>query len=108
MEIGTYLVGLASFEHTVPPFHPNTAANDICCAFFKLKEAFERYRQLEKQWPTSGDAPLFPLPIVAGAKRKIDSATPFIAVDCGAAPGGWTKYLHTVCDEVYAIDPGDM
>lgn len=32
-----------------------------------------------------------------------------VAVDCGAAPGGWTKFLiERGCQKVYAVDPGDM
>lgn len=31
-----------------------------------------------------------------------------IAIDLGAAPGGWTKVLHDYGFEVYAIDPADL
>jgi 23S rRNA U2552 (ribose-2'-O)-methylase RlmE/FtsJ len=31
-----------------------------------------------------------------------------VAVDVGAAPGGWTKLLAACCDRVIAIDPGAL
>lgn len=31
-----------------------------------------------------------------------------VAVDLGAAPGGWTRVLHEMEYEVYAIDPSDL
>ncbi len=33
-----------------------------------------------------------------------------MAVDCGSAPGGWTKYLseRTDLDAIYAVDPSKM
>jgi hypothetical protein len=39
-----------------------------------------------------------------------DHRSPLFAVDCGSAPGGWTKYLSewTDLDAICAIDPGKM
>lgn len=73
-----------------PQVHGN---NDmICRAQSKLQEAFARYKHA--------------LP----ATTSCDD--PFIAVDCGAAPGGWTKFIadnpYFECHKVYSIDPGDL
>jgi len=41
-----------------------------------------------------------------GVQELLEGA---VAVDCGAAPGGWTKFLiERGCQKVYAVDPGDM
>jgi 23S rRNA U2552 (ribose-2'-O)-methylase RlmE/FtsJ len=45
-----------------------------------------------------------------GGENKT-TGSPLIAVDCGSAPGGWTKFLteHTCCfDVIYSIDPAEM
>ena len=33
-----------------------------------------------------------------------------IALDCGSAPGGWTKFAieHFQCKKVYSVDPGQL
>ncbi len=33
-----------------------------------------------------------------------------MAIDCGSAPGGWTKYLskRTDLNAIYAVNPGEM
>lgn len=60
---------------------------EICRAYHKLQEAFFRY--------------LHPLP-----------PSPKVALDCGAAPGGWTKFLlDEISDSinvVYSIDPARL
>ena len=57
----------------------------VCRAYYKLQEAMERY-------PIS---PTF-------LKDKV-------GIDCGASPGGWTKYLiEQKCRQVYSIDPGAL
>jgi 23S rRNA C2498 (ribose-2'-O)-methylase RlmM len=98
-----YLVGISSVECTIPPIHNTKAVtnDDVCRAYHKLSEAFERYRgcHKSKDWPFRD--------FHVGSKRK---NSPRFGVDCGAAPGGWTKYLveQTDCDEVFSIDPGKM
>jgi hypothetical protein len=59
---------------------------DISRAHWKLHEAFDRYG--------------YDLP----------SGSDFIAIDCGASPGGWTKFLanNLHCKTVYSIDPGQL
>lgn len=97
-----YLVGVAPFEYTIPLVHKAKDTNDdVCRAYYKLAEAFERYRHCHKSngWPFRN--------ISSGTKRK---KSPILGIDCGAAPGGWTKYLieSAACDEVYSIDPGKL
>ena len=95
---GTYLMGLAEALPTdaLPPEErarsrlPNGGAGggtDVCRAYYKLQEALLRYPHY-----ASGSGPL------AGK----------VALDCGAAPGGWTRYLaeEAGCGTVHGIDPG--
>jgi 23S rRNA C2498 (ribose-2'-O)-methylase RlmM len=59
---------------------------DIPRAYYKLQEALERF---------GGN-------VKSQLKRKV-------ALDCGAAPGGWTQYLmEQGCSKVYSVDPGDL
>lgn len=64
----------------------------ISRAYWKLQEAWERYK--------------FDPPFLVANKR----AEPMWALDCGAAPGGWTKFLFHpgIVDRIYAIDPGKL
>ncbi|CAJ1967055.1 unnamed protein product [Cylindrotheca closterium] len=63
----------------------DTVDNDISRAYWKLEEAFDRY---------DGSLP----------------TTSKVALDCGAAPGGWTQFLERrlECQTIYSIDPGDL
>jgi hypothetical protein len=94
------LVGIAPVEYAIPALHKfkDTTKDDICRAYHKLAEAFQRYQDYYNcnGWPFHNSA-----------KRK---ASTTLGVDCGAAPGGWTKYLieQTACDEVFSIDPGKL
>ena len=114
---GTYRVGISPSQQCTSPIHNINNSNDICRAFHKLSEAFERYRHESSSDFIGGrDAPFFPTPCTqqqqqAGSKRKKDSSNKtIIGVDCGSAPGGWTKYLieKAGCDKVYSIDPGGL
>eukprot|EP00956_Cyclotella_meneghiniana_P012372 scaffold17603_cov83-Cyclotella_meneghiniana.AAC.1 len=98
------LVGIAPSDCTVTSCNTKTNGSnddDVCRAYHKLAEAFERYQNCYKNngWPFHTSE--------ARLKRKSSS---IIAVDCGAAPGGWSKYLieQTACDEVHSIDPGKL
>lgn len=69
------------------------AENDnVCRAYYKLQEAFCRYKEdVWTLWSSHQNARI-------------------VALDCGASPGGWTKYL---CEKdgmsrVYSIDPGAL
>jgi hypothetical protein len=67
--------------------------DDICRAYYKLQEAFCRYN--------NGQHSIF----------ESSAQDGLVALDCGASPGGWTKYL---CEQgssvkrVYSIDPGAL
>ena len=64
-----------------------TESSEICRAYHKLEEAFVRYK---------------PDP------SKVSSS---VAMDVGAAPGGWTKYFAeniAGCQKVYSIDPAKL
>ena len=100
----TFLIGLSSVESSIPPIHKTKEVNDdVCRAHYKLDEAFLRYKNYHKNngWPWRNETS-------AGSKRKRQFK--LLGVDCGAAPGGWTKYLieQSACDEVYSIDPGKL
>lgn len=93
---GKFLVGVTN--HIIPQIYSSevSASNNddiICRAYCKLEEVFHRYpvRDSNKQ----------------GGKT---CCCPLVAVDCGSAPGGWTKFLaeHTYFDIIYSIDPAMM
>ena len=78
-------------ETSVVGDHKTTCAeaesSEICRAYHKLEEAFVRYK---------------PDP------AKVSYS---VAMDVGAAPGGWTKYLAESvvgCQKVYSIDPAKL
>ena len=66
----------------------------ISRAYWKLQEAWERYKykapSLTESISNDGEA--------------------MWALDCGAAPGGWTKFLFRpgIVDRIYAVDPGKL
>ena len=66
----------------------------ISRAYWKLQEAWERY----KYNPPS-------LSVLSDNREE-----PMWALDCGAAPGGWTKFLFRpgIVERIYAIDPGKL
>ena len=70
----------------------NSNGDDVSRAYYKLKEAVETYESTR------------------GTKLNGDLYNGSIALDCGSAPGGWTKYLieHFQCQTVYSIDPGEL
>ena len=59
-------------------------------AYYKLQEALTRYN--------------------GGAFSVGDRLTGSVALDCGAAPGGWSKYLidEMKCSKVFSVDPGAL
>ncbi|KAL9178982.1 hypothetical protein ACHAXT_011955 [Thalassiosira profunda] len=68
----------------------DSSGGEVSRAYFKLKEAMETYEDVRGKLPEG----------LEGA----------IALDCGSAPGGWTKYLieRFHCRRVYSIDPGSL
>ena len=110
--VGTFLVGMAPLALSACPIYPAalSASDDddiICRAYRKLEEVFVRYQQLFRpEVDTDATAPS-----MSGLKRRLNASTfPQLAVDCGSAPGGWTKYLaeRTSFDVIYSIDPAEM
>jgi len=91
-----YMAGIstASFELDVVDTNKGISTEDgrggdVNRAYYKLKEAFQIY----------------------GADHGIGKELKgSVALDCGSAPGGWTKYLieHLHCKKVYSIDPGEL
>ena len=68
----------------------DSSGDDVSRAYYKLKEAKETYE---------------------ASHGTIDQDLyESIALDCGSAPGGWTKYLveHFHCSKVYSVDPGSL
>ncbi len=76
-----------------PTSKDGSVENDsaVSRAYYKLKEAIDRYTK---------DYKSFDCGIFQGT----------VALDCGAAPGGWTKYLadELKCSNVYSVDPGEL
>ena len=95
-----YLTGISSLTTSTSVFSTNGHSNHrrtvyeqpiISRAYYKLHEAIQRYPFL----PTEQESSLL--------HDKV-------ALDCGAAPGGWTQYLiqHANCKLVYSIDAGSL
>lgn len=65
--------------------------DNVCRAYYKIEEALTRY-----------DA--------AAASPMKNRLVGSVALDCGASPGGWTKYLldEAGCKVVHSVDPGKL
>mmetsp|Transcript_107521 Transcript_107521/g.219442 ORF Transcript_107521/g.219442 Transcript_107521/m.219442 type:complete len:502 (-) Transcript_107521:1067-2572(-) len=74
----------------------------ISRAYWKLQEAWERYRyEVPSLYDDDG----------AGTITSDDAPKePMWTLDCGAAPGGWTKFLFRpgIVGRIYAVDPGKL
>jgi non-heme Fe2+,alpha-ketoglutarate-dependent halogenase len=87
-----YVMGISDAEVTTTTGSGNVRVlegshSPVSRAYFKLREAMERYQGND---------------LVSFIKGKV-------AIDCGAAPGGWTKYLvEQGAQCVYSVDPGDL
>ena len=100
----THLFGLAPAlptdavtTHDRSRFHEDSSEEggkdeSVSRAYYKLQEALTRY--------SSEPSPL-------AFRRSLEGS---VALDCGAAPGGWTKYLidEIKCSAVFSIDPGSL
>ena len=89
---GACLMGLScatSFFGHLNDRRTTATTNDaISRAYYKLQETFERYDYTK--------------PLLRSLRDKI-------AMDCGASPGGWTRFLmENGCRQVYSIDPSEM
>jgi 23S rRNA U2552 (ribose-2'-O)-methylase RlmE/FtsJ len=75
-----------SISHTDGNPHVDNSNNTISRAYFKFSEALTR-----------------------SSKRQLLRIQGKVALDCGASPGGWTKYLvEQGATRVYSIDPGQL
>lgn len=97
-----YLLGLkpalatdAITTHDRSRFHEGSigeASKDesVSRAYYKLQEALTRYK--------------------SGASSVQSRLVGSVALDCGAAPGGWSKYLidEIKCSKVFSVDPGAL
>jgi len=84
-------------------------SNSISRAYWKLQEAWERYKftppcldynNNENKNAVHQD----------GNDESTNNRRQLWALDCGAAPGGWTKFLFRpgVVERIYSIDPGKL
>jgi hypothetical protein len=73
----TYLIGSSTCKDTTSPIYPSES-NEICRAFNKLHEAFDRYGYHAKSSPSLNE-------IMQMTKQE--NKGPCIGVDCGSAPG---------------------
>ena len=93
-----YNSNLKAISSSTTPQDDNAIGSEdeksISRAYWKLQEAWERY----KYEPPS---------LFEGISS--DGETMW-ALDCGAAPGGWTKFLFRpgIVDRIYAVDPGKL
>ena len=88
-----YMFGISPASLDLDVVDTNTiiaedGSDDVNRAYYKLKEAIEMYKDLHGE-----------------LHQDLYQS---IALDCGSAPGGWTKYLieHFHCKTVFSIDPG--
>ena len=72
-----FLIGFSSCKDTASPIYPSES-NDICRAFNKLEEAFERYGHNAKSLSSLDEITQI---------TKQQNKGPCIGVDCGSAPG---------------------
>jgi len=106
-----------------PP--PQKQQPEVCRAYHKLHEAFERYFHPPTRScifdaknsiiPDSDGKEKNTLDIrnnndTAKRKQRFPFTSSSIALDVGAAPGGWTMYLKEQigCSRIYAIDPATL
>jgi hypothetical protein len=70
---------------------PQNGQEAVSQAYFKIKEAISRYERERVNF-------------------SMESYRDCIAIDCGSAPGGWTKYLaqDAKLRLVHSVDPGDL
>eukprot|EP00985_Skeletonema_marinoi_P000891 scaffold363_cov216-Skeletonema_marinoi.AAC.5 len=91
-----YMVGISPASMDLDVVDTNniitggSSGDDVSRAYYKLKEAIGMYEAIHGALPQDLHGSL--------------------ALDCGSAPGGWTKYLieHFGCKQVYSIDPGEL
>lgn len=80
-----------SIDYSIQRESPKNGQEAISRAYYKIKEAVSRYKSER-------------------ADFSLESYRDCIAIDCGSAPGGWTKYLaqDAKMKIVHSVDPGDL
>lgn len=97
-----YLWGITEkFNTLVGDGHHVKHDGEVSRAYYKLDEAFGRYTNDHY------------LKLLLFERTVLGRKKSAVALDCGAAPGGWTKYLLegssiTSCKTVYSVDPGQL
>jgi hypothetical protein len=105
----TCLIGLtpamqtdAMSTHDRARFHEDSIGSGgedaVSRAYYKIQEVLTRYNDDSSNESDS---------ISSDIRNRLAGS---VALDCGAAPGGWTKYLleEIGCRTVYSIDPGEL
>mmetsp|Transcript_31565 Transcript_31565/g.63751 ORF Transcript_31565/g.63751 Transcript_31565/m.63751 type:complete len:523 (+) Transcript_31565:119-1687(+) len=84
-------VSKSTIDYSVQRESPENGQEAISRAYYKIKEAVSRYESER-------------------ADFSMESYRDCIAIDCGSAPGGWTKYLaqDAKMKIVHSVDPGDL
>lgn len=80
-----------SIDYSIQRESPKNGQEAISRAYYKIKEAVSRYKSDR-------------------ADFSMESYRDCVAIDCGSAPGGWTKYLaqDAKMKIVHSVDPGDL
>lgn len=84
-------VSKSVIDYSIQRETPKNGQEAISRAYYKIKEAISRYES---------DRDGF----------SIESLSDCIAIDCGSAPGGWTKFLaqDVNMQVVHSVDPGNL
>ena len=84
-------VSKSIIDYSVQREVPKNGQEAVSRAYYKIKEAVSMYKS---------ERPDFSLETYRGG----------VAIDCGSAPGGWTRFLaHDVkMKTVHSVDPGDL
>lgn len=84
-------VSKSIIDYSIQRETPQNGQEAISRAYYKIKEAISRYES---------DRDGF----------SIESLSDCIAIDCGSAPGGWTKFLAQDVNMqlVHSVDPGNL
>lgn len=78
-------------DYSIQRESPKNGQEAISRAYYKIKEAVSRYESENEDF-------------------SMESYRDCVAIDCGSAPGGWTKYLaqDAKMKVVHSVDPGDL
>eukprot|EP01134_Creolimax_fragrantissima_P005207 CFRG5207T1 len=79
---------------------PKQGEKQVSRAYYKIEEVFRRTEIVDWMLESSGQAPVAPQ---TAMDTSYDNG---VALDIGAAPGGWSYWLAARCSKVVAVDPG--